>query len=117
MGAQRLSASKIGSLAPGQAAGHPRGVLNACRRQRSVHTTFRVPAASHRFVLNACRRQRSVHELGIVRRDRQWLVLNACRRQRSVHAGAGQHHFVGHRSAQRLSASKIGSPRSGGAQA
>ncbi len=83
-------------------------VLNACRRQRSVHSTSNAypPAATgaqrlsaskigSRWsclyydlavdVLNACRRQRSVHtnvRCGLVATGN---VLNACRRQRSVH--------------------------------
>ncbi len=107
--AQRLSASKIGSqwhrLRPGTRYGcstpvgvkdrftplPPSGpgavsiVLNACRRQRSVHSGWRRRLSAGPGVLNACRRQRSVHpvlplSVGVILG-----VLNACRRQRSVH--------------------------------
>ncbi len=59
--AQRLSASKIGSRAQAGERQTWERVLNACRRQRSVH----ISSCNHRnqwsIVLNACRRQRSVH--------------------------------------------------------
>ncbi len=113
--AQRLSASKIGSPCKGFDVDFVRRVLNACRRQRSVHEGSRDHLTLRSWVLNACRRQRSVHILsafgfssnpGCAQRlsaskigspsrqtNIQGLagVLNACRRQRSVHQGA----FVG----------------------
>ncbi len=60
--AQRLSASKIGSLERTRYGCRPYEVLNACRRQRSVHTNCCAIIATWLKVLNACRRQRSVHE-------------------------------------------------------
>ncbi len=108
-GAQRLSASKIGSPQDRLVPVVRCFVLNACRRQRSVHSRTRLPISErlwraqrlsaskigslqpgrrygrHRFVLNACRRQRSVHDLTTVPADDADGVLNACRRQRSVH--------------------------------
>ncbi len=84
--AQRLSASKIGS--PSHTFGNDAQplVLNACRRQRSVHTcTARPRQPGARLVLNACRRQRSVHTQGSDAAASPEDVLNACRRQRSVH--------------------------------
>ncbi len=83
-------------------------MLNACRRQRSVHPSkrrsFRPSASAQRLsaskigshkaaaeqgikytVLNACRRQRSVHTDKPVAVLLRFEVLNACRRQRSVH--------------------------------
>ncbi len=107
--AQRLSASKIGSRRTLLAGVGRDAVLNACRRQRSVHTSpGRTPGAPS-LVLNACRRQRSVHgrRHGVVRGLR--LVLNACRRQRSVHNVAAEDLEQQQAGAQRLSASKIGS--------
>ncbi len=59
--AQRLSASKIGSLFTNRRRGHDARVLNACRRQRSVHLKSRCIDSLVAEVLNACRRQRSVH--------------------------------------------------------
>ncbi len=65
-------------------------------------------AASVQRVLNACRRQRSVHCAGDLQLHVSSRVLNACRRQRSVHlVTSGRSEWL--RSAQRLSASKIGS--------
>ncbi len=61
--AQRLSASKIGSLAAGRARGSAARVLNACRRQRSVHQSLNGLPSKRISVLNACRRQRSVHNM------------------------------------------------------
>ncbi len=108
--AQRLSASKIGSLERTRYGCRPYEVLNACRRQRSVHTNCCAIIATWLKVLNACRRQRSVHECEDVAyegpyecstpvgvKDRFTInrenttyrfgrVLNACRRQRSVHS-------------------------------
>ncbi len=61
-------------------------MLNACRRQRSVHGNAFALIVTVLLVLNACRRQRSVHSLRLGRRRlRRGGVLNACRRQRSVH--------------------------------
>ncbi len=86
--AQRLSASKIGSLegVPGR---HPvarNHVLNACRRQRSVHGVPDALQGQVAEVLNACRRQRSVHPVHRYSLRQYKDVLNACRRQRSVHS-------------------------------
>ncbi len=134
IGAQRLSASKIGSRERRRRLAGPAGVLNACRRQRSVHDDQGGEDVGYREVLNACRRQRSVHlatvrghatstlVLNACRRQRsvhgfdafailaEHLVLNACRRQRSVHPGWGSTASRATACAQRLSASKIGSP-------
>ncbi len=88
-------------------------MLNACRRQRSVHQIApRIPWTVSP-VLNACRRQRSVHTSaspasrpclicaqrlsaskigsheGSCHRRPRGDVLNACRRQRSVHLSSG----------------------------
>ncbi len=130
--AQRLSASKIGSRQGLRRDGPRPRVLNACRRQRSVHFEYALRVAFDSLVLNACRRQRSVHLRrigdGLLEED----VLNACRRQRSVHTIEELHAalIVGcstpvgvkdrfthygdtaprsKKCAQRLSASKIGS--------
>ncbi len=65
--------------------GRSRKVLNACRRQRSVHTSGRSGQGTCVLVLNACRRQRSVHLHRFGDLLGRHLVLNACRRQRSVH--------------------------------
>ncbi len=141
MRAQRLSASKIGSLfavVPLLAYSHrcstpvgvkdrftwhtaldavKRWVLNACRRQRSVHRMpWRRPSrpcsaqrlsaskigspevapdlVERHDVLNACRRQRSVHDVTHYRLVSDRRVLNACRRQRSVHAEKAQGYYV-----------------------
>ncbi len=84
--AQRLSASKIGSHRDRGAAAADQLVLNACRRQRSVHEVGRPRRSAVPYVLNACRRQRSVHQRGGNCQGIGECVLNACRRQRSVHA-------------------------------
>ncbi len=83
--AQRLSASKIGSP--------------------FIATTTRRKG----FVLNACRRQRSVHIMAAAQNDGGLRVLNACRRQRSVHFPGNEPGSLAVARAQRLSASKIGS--------
>ncbi len=110
--AQRLSASKIGSLEIHVCLLGTVIVLNACRRQRSVHADYSKHLEAIHEVLNACRRQRSVHltsrrhvpivcmcstPVGVkdrFTRCRRWsvcfcCVLNACRRQRSVHSFSG----------------------------
>ncbi len=86
--AQRLSASKIGSRAGKDVLTGMIDVLNACRRQRSVHNELRTAAGDGWQVLNACRRQRSVHA-SVATTMNYYVVLNACRRQRSVHADGG----------------------------
>ena len=108
-------------------------MLNACRHQRSVHVTVGIPGGDCEFVLNACRHQRSVHVRFRQPGVRLALVLNACRHQRSVHVLYKQRtdklgkcstpvgikdrftrserpRVPGVPRAQRLSASKIGSP-------
>ena len=115
----------------GAGPGSPFLVLNACRHQRSVHAsppagvdspvqcstpvgikdrfTRRLPApASAQSVLNACRHQRSVHCPQVQHSIGQRTVLNACRHQRSVHHSLYSY-LSQCASAQRLSASKIGS--------
>ncbi len=59
--AQRLSASKIGSRQLERLFQDLQFVLNACRRQRSVHVWYLPGTGLPTDVLNACRRQRSVH--------------------------------------------------------
>ncbi len=109
--AQRLSASKIGSLSGHSLTRKSTGVLNACRRQRSVHEHRDDCPVEVHIVLNACRRQRSVHNtMSYDIYDKQ-RVLNACRRQRSVHNGFPIGSINPISRAQRLSASKIGSRR------
>ncbi len=109
--AQRLSASKIGSLERQSRRWRNCRVLNACRRQRSVHYPFRRQQSTRRQVLNACRRQRSVHSCTRHIRSARGHVLNACRRQRSVHCRASCCMCRTGVCAQRLSASKIGSQK------
>ncbi len=157
-GAQRLSASWIGSR--GDPGGGPGGgvvlnacrrhgsvhhggasralrfwrVLNACRRHGSVHKLIRMGTGvlfrcstpvgvMDRFtpgqpdsrrhvvvVLNACRRHGSVHQAHDVEAKPFQTVLNACRRHGSVHASLAAAASACAASAQRLSASWIGSP-------
>ena len=109
-GAQRLSASKIGSLQWWHCPCFCTVVLNACRHQRSVHLTTEERIAC---ILECSTpvgiKDRFTH--GHALRRHQYAVLNACRHQRSVHRrpnGGTQPLW----SAQRLSASKIGSPNS-----
>ncbi len=107
-GAQRLSASKIGSRTLATTAIRQLGVLNACRRQRSVHTHPTFSPETVFTVLNACRRQRSVHTV---------IGWSAQRRKVCSTPVGVKDRFTRrprkasrcHSRAQRLSASKIGS--------
>ncbi len=86
MCAQRLSASKIGSHHVGGIGLQFCGVLNACRRQRSVH-----PCCQQRSAWPSPGAQRlSASKIGSLlhmsSQGARRQVLNACRRQRSVHA-------------------------------
>ena len=107
-----------------------------CSTPVGIKDRFTLSGHRHRhqvFVLNACRHQRSVHLIHHAVDSRGIRVLNACRHQRSVHSSANSRRLlicacstpVGIKdrftlnwsfsparpvSAQRLSASKIGSP-------
>ena len=86
--AQRLSASKIGTHEGGVHQGVDAGMLNAFRHQRSEHLV------QFPFQRARCR------------------MLNAFRHQRSEHAECRLGRRREKKHAQRLSASKIGTPRS-----
>ncbi len=108
--AQRLSASKIGSLGWPPFTVQEKSVLNACRRQRSVHLMCRVQL----HATGKCAQRLSASKIGSRRDVRlahtKYNVLNACRRQRSVHLADFLRSVPWRGCAQRLSASKIGSP-------
>ena len=108
-GAQRLSASKIGSHQDAEPVSRCPEVLNACRHQRSVHLADEI---GDKRLDGAQRLSASkIGSLAMGHLNRAGhSVLNACRHQRSVHPSITATRARASPGAQRLSASKIGSP-------
>ena len=111
-GAQRLSASKIGS----RVLSVPTNAVGWCSTPVGIKDRFTMDELQGHGtfpVLNACRHQRSVHHGRQGCPEAGHCVLNACRHQRSVHPLLSV--AVGPTPcAQRLSASKIGSRKDAG---